>query len=101
MRISDWSSDVCSSDLHRAPAAELFAASLNRRFVVVADLHRISRETMSDQQNQKVVFITGGGSGIGLATAEELIRNGYAAVLVDRNEKIGRASWRERVVQKV
>src|SRR3546814_16512730 len=47
---------------------------------------------MSDQQNQKVVFITGGGSGIGLATAEELIRNGYAAVLVDRNETAGRAA---------
>src|SRR3546814_8544415 len=37
-------------------------------------------------------FITGGGSGIGRATAEELIRNGYAAVLVDRNETAGRAA---------
>jgi NAD(P)-dependent dehydrogenase (short-subunit alcohol dehydrogenase family) len=35
---------------------------------------------------KKVAFITGGGSGIGLATAETLVRRGYAAVLMDRNE---------------
>ena len=45
---------------------------------------------MADKQQSKVVFISGGASGIGLATAELLIRSGYAAVLADRNEKAGR-----------
>lgn len=40
----------------------------------------------------KVAFITGGASGIGLATAELLTRQGYATVLVDRNESAGRAA---------
>ena len=45
---------------------------------------------MSASQQNKVAFITGGGSGIGLATAELLVRGGYATVLVDRNEAAGR-----------
>lgn len=40
----------------------------------------------------KVAFITGGGSGIGLATAQTLVKRGYATVLVDRNEAAGRAA---------
>lgn len=45
----------------------------------------------SAQQHNKVAFVTGAASGIGLATAEALIRRGYATVLVDRNEAAGRA----------
>lgn len=45
---------------------------------------------MTDPQSKKVAFITGGASGIGLATAEVLLQAGYAAVLVDRNEAAGR-----------
>lgn len=47
---------------------------------------------MSDAHSRKVAFITGGASGIGLATAEVLLQDGYAVVLVDRNEAAGRAA---------
>jgi NAD(P)-dependent dehydrogenase (short-subunit alcohol dehydrogenase family) len=45
---------------------------------------------MAEKHQNKVVFISGGASGIGLATAHVLVHEGYAAVLVDRNEKAGR-----------
>jgi NAD(P)-dependent dehydrogenase (short-subunit alcohol dehydrogenase family) len=47
---------------------------------------------MLTNAQKKVAFITGAGSGIGLATAEALIKRGYATVLVDRNETAGRAA---------
>lgn len=46
---------------------------------------------MTAAAQSKVAFVTGAGSGIGLATAEALIKRGYATVLVDRNEAAGRA----------
>lgn len=47
---------------------------------------------MTDPHSRKVAFITGGASGIGLATAEVLLQDGYAVVLVDRNQTAGRAA---------
>lgn len=38
----------------------------------------------------KVAFVSGGASGIGLATAEALIKRGYAVVIADRNDNAGR-----------
>jgi NAD(P)-dependent dehydrogenase (short-subunit alcohol dehydrogenase family) len=38
----------------------------------------------------KVAFVTGASSGIGGATAGAFVRRGYATVLVDRNETLGR-----------
>lgn len=45
--------------------------------------------TSSDQR--KVAFVTGASSGIGRATAELFVSRGYATVLVDRDQDLGRA----------
>lgn len=42
--------------------------------------------------DSKVVFITGGGSGIGLATAEAFAAQGFATVLIDRDATAGNAA---------
>ena len=42
---------------------------------------------MTGLLNGKVAVVTGAASGIGLATAEALIRVGATVVLVDRNEE--------------
>lgn len=47
---------------------------------------------MASSQHSKVAFVSGASSGIGLATAEALIKRGYATVLSDRNEAAGRAA---------
>ncbi len=42
--------------------------------------------------DRKVAFVTGASSGIGLATAEAFLRQGYATVLADRDEQGGRVA---------
>src|SRR3546814_16759211 len=85
MRISDWSSDVCSSDLHQAGASRC-----PRR--TVAGIPRVQ---------------AGGRPFPGDIYVQRPIRNGDSP---DRDEcadracrrlEIGRASWRERVCQYV
>lgn len=44
---------------------------------------------MSAKPDRKVAFITGGGSGIGRSAAEGFIAEGYAVVIVDRDEQAG------------
>jgi len=44
---------------------------------------------MSGGTTQKVAIVTGGGSGIGYATAAAFIAHGYAAVLLDRDKGAG------------
>src|SRR3546814_2683414 len=97
MRISDWSSDVCSSDLARALARE-------GACVAVADI--------LDPQDFVSEISKGGGRSIGLridvSRKEDCVRMvadtveafGRVDVLVN-NAEIGRASCRERVCQYV
>src|SRR3546814_9289065 len=81
MRISDWSSDVCSSDLHhvdmafrRQEAGALLAAGIG------AVEHRQMHVAQAGRAFQ---------------------RHGPAAMEVGGGDQIGRASWRERVCQYV
>src|SRR3546814_6548473 len=86
MRISDWSSDVCSSDLNR----RLFAERRQGEQVEMADPARgLSHEAGQDQP-------------IGHAARRRLGRDrrAFGALADDRQpHKIGKASWRERVCQ--
>src|SRR3546814_15418309 len=87
MRISDWSSDVCSSDLLTAMTRRLKGYSVN------ASAH-------TELGN---VLITGGASGLGAAVADAVAAEGGTALVIERDkpEEIGRASRRERVCQYV
>src|SRR3546814_10312852 len=97
MRISDWSSDVCSSDLqktHLAPAflcrlrqlAEALAPRLARAF------HFRLPHFLRDALNERVVH----------ALQAQIVRDPRGAVFAcQRMRKIGRASCRERVCQYV
>lgn len=44
---------------------------------------------MPDEKKRKVATVTGAASGIGLATARAFVAQGYAAVLLDRDEAAG------------
>src|SRR3546814_14639365 len=43
MRISDWSSDVCSSDLCKGSAIDIGAKNLLRRSIVICVIYGVSR----------------------------------------------------------
>src|SRR3546814_3712982 len=94
MRISDWSSDVCSSDLAPAPAnaaghllirttATLISAGTERMLV---DFGKSSMLAKARQQPERVKEVLAKVRTDGLVTTLDAVRS-----------KIGRASCRERV----
>src|SRR3546814_2270619 len=83
MRISDWSSDVCSSDL--ALAGEVAIARKNRYLVGAERLQRRLEKWSWVLQNRARLY-----SGASNALAVPVV-----------NAQIGRASCRERVCQYV
>src|SRR3546814_6782562 len=85
MRISDWSSDVCSSDL--------VAAALV--FVALRDLVALDRPVVGDHELLADPFP---GLAMDLMQGEPM---GAARGRVEAHGKIGRASCRERVCQYV
>src|SRR3546814_19220489 len=110
MRISDWSSDVCSSDLARAPRFAPVKALLKRQ--PVQYLRGLELDDIVEQQRRKRVAERPCGVE---AAAESLphflkrlglrIRERKPDFHVDmgrnRREKIGRTGCRERVCQYV
>src|SRR3546814_3453865 len=93
MRISDWSSDVCSSDLHASLLRirlDLLAAS--------ADSEAISAECNSEDANEAA-------RNGHLDAIRELRAHGIHCTVVGADwaasDEIGRASCRERVCQYV
>src|SRR3546814_2322220 len=88
MRISDWSSDVCSSDLARPFGAELRDRRLQLVAHCVLDAH-VDREPQLLAPARAVLEVL----------VKELL-DARDAVAVDVGE-IGRASCRERVCQYV
>src|SRR3546814_5582524 len=81
MRISDWSSDVCSSDLPLAPRDEL-ADEEHRRLDIEA------REDRRGEIDEVPIAVIDGEHGRG--PRERLL-------VLDMRDEIGRASCRERV----
>src|SRR3546814_1739491 len=97
MRISDWSSDVCSSDLARAAAA------------VVGQIEGFrpggdDAGGMHEQRAGDAAAMAQGKAGGAVAVeGEDLDRVVALAAAVDhlQEQEIGRASGRERVLQEV
>src|SRR3546814_10590821 len=82
MRISDWSSDVCSSDLNKK---WLDANPLPPEFARFGAFNLLREKSTSDV----------------MALIDDLVNKDAASLSADEKRKIGRASWRERVCQYV
>src|SRR3546814_5708176 len=99
MRISDWSSDVCSSDLHKA-AQEDEPARLAHQFD--ERVHRLTHSPRADELGRKVERHRMAG-----VERAELMRSGKERDIDERKRhcamdvKNGRAPCRERVCQYV
>src|SRR3546814_11937657 len=90
MRISDWSSDVCSSDLCKGSAIDIGAKNLLRRSIVICVIYGVSRP---HHLRIEPGCLTDPGEVGRLTVLKHEIRN------VER--EIARASCRERVCQRV
>src|SRR3546814_11964292 len=124
MRISDWSSDVCSSDLIRGQGSAEVGLGLYPREAILldADQEGIRRPRLfgqravggRDQARKQIDHAGGAGNGAELArprgaadalrhrrTETELVaRHGrWQRVSVMWFAQVGRACWRERVVK--
>src|SRR3546814_8060425 len=95
MRISDWSSDVCSSDLlhHRGRALAVRCADAVRPGITAADHHHMLARSADRAERRGAGFIIAGDALVLLG--EEIHRE------MDARKQIGRASCRERVCQYV
>src|SRR3546814_17917644 len=93
MRISDWSSDVCSSDLMQVASASTEAAPRPTR------LWDLNFGYVIDGRDVpwKPLTVYDDGAKTVIRFAPEVLARKAPALLV----KIGRASWRERVCQSV
>src|SRR3546814_13642329 len=113
MRISDWSSDVCSSDLRNAALPERIAdhamailrdGEMGEPEVSLSPLtyhwqHQVAIELFVADPDASTRDARMDGLLTELATLIEADRT--LAAVVEYAEKIGRASWRERVCQYV
>src|SRR3546814_6211041 len=92
MRISDWSSDVCSSDLGRMVAARMGCPLLvglgEGENFVASDVSAIVSST------RRVIFLEEGDTA-------DLTRDAVRVFDAGGAQELGRASWRERVCQYV
>src|SRR3546814_7678669 len=81
MRISDWSSDVCSSDLEREPVHDFEESEEIHQSSLERGLNDSQAEAIAEASSTDLCFLIQGPPGTG--------------------KKIGRASCRERVCQYV
>src|SRR3546814_12545538 len=107
MRISDWSSDVCSSDLGEGHRQAGLAAELAHPVELVPLAIEVARHfehAMADAAHCAAdldQFLGGrGGAGYDFAV-DRLVDHGAAGRKAERAGEIGRASCRERVCQYV
>src|SRR3546814_5582343 len=91
MRISDWSSDVCSSDLHH-PGWD-FAVNAPKSVSIMA---LVTGDELVVAAHEKAV-----GTALGWIEEHAQLRRRNAGEIVHETTEIGRASWRERVCQYV
>src|SRR3546814_20028972 len=100
MRISDWSSDVCSSDLNIPPDVTLFGKSDPnvRKATAIINGEII---TGTDVDQRLALIITANGGKVEEQEKERLRLQVLRNLIDETLQKIGRASCRERVCQYV
>src|SRR3546814_15853282 len=104
MRISDWSSDVCSSDLVRAALIERGAGD---RVIALSDSARTAAEAAAalgctvGAIVKSLVFAPGAENGERRAVMALVAGARHCAVAALGRAQIGRAACRERVCQYV
>src|SRR3546814_16998204 len=88
MRISDWSSDVCSSDLHRADPARTPAGARGgpvapraRAGPATGSWHEPMRGTASHLRKWSLLQVSNGSCSAGLAMAGLVLRRGVTGYL--------------------
>src|SRR3546814_1290170 len=94
MRISDWSSDVCSSDLGQATisgGAQATFISDNFDNLMIA----------AQAGSTGALLIDGAGTTVTTTGVDNTVQVGWAGSGTLTVQKIGRGSWRERVCQYV
>src|SRR3546814_10311296 len=101
MRISDWSSDVCSSDLKRVNAALRYRDDADKDLWEVGG-HEGDCEDFAIRKLQELTRGYGFPRGALTLAACRLDRGrGHAVLLVHSDKEFGRASCRERGCQYV
>src|SRR3546814_3681925 len=98
MRISDWSSDVCSSDLAEHATMMRHDRNLLVRALDAAVLERADIRSLLASIEADTIVLSGA---LDQATPSELGEEIAAALPRARHEEIGRASCRESVCQYV
>src|SRR3546814_2671479 len=97
MRISDWSSDVCTSDLHDSSVGSFPIKYSTSGYSRAAEASNALSETGENAPararcnpmslSDRTIAITGGAQGIGLATAHLVADLGGNPVLVDMKDR--------------
>src|SRR3546814_13801124 len=101
MRISDWSSDVCSSDLHRdeeGPRADAATGAHSPALVSQGKIANVIAAKPTDRRAMLEEAAGIAGLHVRRKDAEQKLR-ATETNLARLSEKIGRASCRERVCQ--
>src|SRR3546814_11866288 len=107
MRISDWSSDVCSSDIARAMLPKVGRVIQSREAKIAGDLAEAQSAQTRASEAQTVQAATLAKAReeaqgiVGAATARMQEESAARLAVLDEDLEIGRASWRERVRQNV
>src|SRR3546814_15684857 len=102
MRISDWSSDVCSSDLLSRLAEEFIIwASQPFGFVSLPDAYSTGSSIMPQKRNPDAAELVRGHAGRIAGCMSALVITMKGLPLAYSKDKIGRASGRERVCKYV
>src|SRR3546814_6603079 len=105
MRISDWSSDVCSSDLQRFSQSRAIALDMESATIAANGFRfRVSYGTLlcvSDKPLHGELKLPGMATAFYKRQISQHLKIGLRAMEKLRAMEIGRAAGRERVVQEV
>src|SRR3546814_6788957 len=108
MRISDWSSDVCSSDLPLTLVERgIETPTVSLAALLTGNKDPLAGTTAVTAEDYATEILAGGFPGMRHSSgrAQRAAIDGYLERMVDTDlpelgvEEIGRASWRERVCQ--